>query len=231
MSAHPLAADAAAAFVKAEIVPLDHRGEIKMNSVQPGNPSTAPETVRLHDEFHHLRSYWLCFLAMGILLVVCATAAVIFPALTIITSFAAVVILGICLMVAGLATIITALWAGKWSGMFLQLLIGILYVMVGFLVTDRPGPSAVVLTSFVAAFFIVAGVFRIAAALAMRFTHWGWALLNGVVTLLCGVIIYRHFPESGLWVIGLLVALEMLFFGWSWIMLALAIRRIPVTAL
>ncbi len=201
-----------------------------MSSVNPSNRPTAPETARLHSEFYDLRSYWTCFLAMGILLVVCATAAVIFPALTIITSFAAMVILGICLMVAGVATVITALWAGRWSGMFLQLLIGILYVMVGFLVTDRPAQSAVAITSFIAAFFIVAGVFRIAAALAMRFTHWGWALLNGVVTLLCGVIIYRHFPQSGLWVIGLLVALEMLLFGWSWIMLALAIRRIPAAA-
>ena len=91
--------------------------------------------------------------------------------------------------------------------------------MVGFLITDRPAPAAVVMTGFVAAFFIVAGIFRVAAALAVRFTHWGWALLNGVVTLLCGVIIYRHFPQSALWVIGLLVAIEMLFNGWSWIML------------
>jgi len=44
------------------------------------------------------------------------------------------------------------------------------------------------------------------------------------------VIIYRHFPESALWVIGLLVALEMLFNGWAWIMLGLAIRRIPAPA-
>ena len=58
-------------------------------------PHASPETVRLHDEFRHLKSYWLCFLSMGILLVTCATAAVLFPALTIITSFAAIVILGI----------------------------------------------------------------------------------------------------------------------------------------
>ena len=160
--------------------------------------STAPqagpvETCSLHAEFRHLRSYWVCFLSMGILLVLCGTVAMAFPVLT---SFAAVVVLGTCLMIAGLATIITALWAGRWSGLLPQLLIGILYVMVGFLISDRPGVSALMLTSFVAAFFIVAGVFRIAAALALRFTHWGWALLNGAVTLLCGVVIYRHYPES-----------------------------------
>ncbi len=51
--------------------------------------------------------------------------------------------------------------------------------------------------------------------------------MNGIVTFLLGVIIYRNFPESGIWVIGLLVGLEMLFHGWTWIMLSLAIRRIP----
>ncbi len=55
----------------------------------------------------------------------------------------------------------------------------------------------------------------------------GLVLLNGIVTFLLGVIIYRNFPESGIWVIGLLVGLEMLFHGWTWIMLSLAIRRIP----
>jgi len=196
-----------------------------MSTASPTNPS--PATVQLHDEFRHLRSFWLCFLSLGILLVLCGTVALVFP---VFISVAAVVVLGVCLMVAGVATLITALWAGKWSGLLPQLLIGILYVTLGFLITDRPGLSMVMLTSFVAAFFIVAGVFRIVAALTMRFTHWGWALLNGVVTFLCGVVIYRHFPESALWVIGLLVALEMLFNGWAWIMLGLAIRRIPAPA-
>jgi uncharacterized membrane protein HdeD (DUF308 family) len=41
------------------------------------------------------------------------------------------------------------------------------------------------------------------------------------------MVIYRHFPESALWVIGLLVGVELLFNGWSWIMLSLAVRKIP----
>jgi len=51
--------------------------------------------------------------------------------------------------------------------------------------------------------------------------------LNGVITLLCGIIIYRHFPECSLWVVGILVGLEMFFNGLNWIMLGLAVRSIP----
>ena len=85
------------------------------------------------------------------------------------------------------------------------------------------------MTLFIAAFFIVAGGFRIVAAWSVRFPYWGWALLNGIVTFLLGVIIYRlyNFPRRRSGFIGLLVGIEMLFHGWTWIMLSLAIRRIP----
>ena len=82
----------------------------------------------------------------------------------------------------------------------------------------------VIATVFLAVLFMVLGVFRASAALVIRFPQWGWALLNGVITFLLGLIIYRHLPTSGLWVIGLLVGLEMLFNGWTWIMLGLEVR-------
>ena len=43
-------------------------------------------------------------------------------------------------------------------------------------------------------------------------------------TLLLGLMIYKQWPASGLWVIGLFVGIEMLFNGWAWIMLALSLR-------
>lgn len=51
-------------------------------------------------------------------------------------------------------------------------------------------------------------------------SNWWWFLLFGV-------IVYRHFPQGALWVIGLLVGIEMVMQGWTWIMLSLAIRNIP----
>jgi uncharacterized membrane protein HdeD (DUF308 family) len=48
-----------------------------------------------------------------------------------------------------------------------------------------------------------------------------------MVTFLIGVAIYRHFPDSALWVIGVLVGVELLFNGWTWITLSMALRRIP----
>lgn len=206
-----------------------------MNSHEPetivnppvGSPSVAMAGPLLRAELGHLRSSWCWLLALGVLLAVCGTAAIIFPALTIVTTFASMVILGIALIVAGVATIIAAAWTGKWSGLLLQLLVGVLYVVAGYMITDKPVQSAAVMTVFLASLFIVVGAFRAVAALVVRFPHWGWALLNGVVTFLMGVFIYRHFPAAALWVIGLLIGIEMLLCGWTWIMLALAVRKLP----
>ncbi len=178
-------------------------------------------------EFSHLRSQWWWLLLLGILLAVGGTACLAFPGLTAMTSFSVVVMLGIILMIAGIGTIITAFWAGKWSGLLVQLLIGILYLVAGLSIAEHPGKSTIFLTMFLAAMFVVAGIFRVTAALVIRFPHWGWTLLNGVVTLMLGVIILRHFPEAALWLIGTLVGVDLLFQGWSWIALALAIRKLP----
>jgi uncharacterized membrane protein HdeD (DUF308 family) len=182
---------------------------------------------RLQQEFQHLKSQWVWLFVFGILLAVCGTAAVVSPGLTALTTLAVPVVLGVVLTVAGIATIITSIWAGKWSGVLVQLLVGILYVVVGWMITDAPLQMAMTLTLFVAALFIIAGLFRIVAAMVIRFPYWGWALLNGIISFTLGVVIYRHFPQSAIWVLGLLVGLEMLFHGWTWIMLSLAIRRLP----
>jgi len=178
-------------------------------------------------ELRHLRSSWWWFLLLGILLVVCGTIAVVFPA---VTSVAAIQVLAVVLLVAGVATIVGAFWAGRWSGFLVQLLVGILYLAAGFVVSERPVISMLVLTMFLAVSFIVLGTFRALAALMIRFPQWGWALLNGAITMLVGIIIYRQLPIDALWVVGLLVGVEMLFNGWTWIMLSTEIHYLPKEA-
>ncbi len=157
-------------------------------------------------------------------MLVCGTLALAFPFMA---SLVAISALSAILMVAGVATLVSSFWTGKWSGFLVQVLVGLLYLAAGFVVSDRPETSILLLTIYVAVTFMVMGIFRIMAAMVMRFPQWGWALLNGCVTFLAGLVIYRHLSTAAVWVIGLLVGLEMIFSGWAWIMLALAIKRIP----
>jgi uncharacterized membrane protein HdeD (DUF308 family) len=87
------------------------------------------------------------------------------------------------------------------------------------------------LTFLIAACLLTGGVLRIGVSAVERFEGWGWVVLNGVISVVLGVGIWRQWPLSGLWVIGLFVGIEMLFSGLSWVMLGLAVRSTPNTGL
>ena len=62
--------------------------------------------------------------------------------------------------------------------------------------------------------------------LVEHFDGWGWVLVNGLVTLALGIMIWRRWPEASFWVIGLFVGIDLLFAGWSWVMTAVAVRTL-----
>jgi uncharacterized membrane protein HdeD (DUF308 family) len=127
-------------------------------------------------------------------------------------------------MIGGGVEIVDAFLGRGWRGFWMHLLGGILYVVLGFLMVQHPAPAAAIFTLMLAAAFFVGGLFRIVVALSERFYGWGWVLLNGVVTLILGVMIWRRWPEAAFWVIGLFVGIDMLFAGWSLVITALTIR-------
>ena len=200
-----------------------------MSTTETNEIQRAVEEIREH-ELTRLSKDWWCFLIMGILLVIAGTASIAYPWFS---SLGVVIFLGAILIVSGVATIISAFWAGKWSAFLIHILIGLLYIVAGFVITDAPLTSIAMLTRMLAGFFVIAGGFRIVTALVEKYPQWGWALVNGIVTLLLGLIIFRAFrqlpeePERVFWIIGLLVGLELLFNGWTWIMLSFAIKKLP----
>ncbi len=87
------------------------------------------------------------------------------------------------------AEIVSAFWTSQWSVFFLHLLSGVLHLVVGIIMVDRPGLTATGFTLMLALFLMVSGLVRIIVPLMLRFAQWGWVLLNGIVTLLLGVLI------------------------------------------
>jgi uncharacterized membrane protein HdeD (DUF308 family) len=192
--------------------------------------SIAPlPAATVESELRALRPHWVWFLVQGIALVVLGTIAIGWACIATIT-IAATWLFGFVLLGGGIGEIIHSFTVGKWSGTLVHLLIGLLYAVVGFMMISDPADSAITLTKIISIFMIVGGIFRIVAALAHRFAGWEWVLLNGGITLLLGLYIYRQLPESGLWFIGLFLGIEMIFNGWSWIALAIGMRRLPANA-
>jgi len=183
--------------------------------------STVPAFI---PELSEVKKSWRWLLALGISLVVLGTLAISAPWLATIEF---VTFLGLLLLMSGAMLVVSSCTTARWKGFLLQLLIGILYLVSGFLILENPEGGAAGLTLLMAAFFLVSGLFRIVVSVVERFPGWGWVLLNGAVSLLLGLVIWRQLPESAFWVIGLLVGFELLFNGWAWVMLALMIRKLP----
>jgi uncharacterized membrane protein HdeD (DUF308 family) len=187
---------------------------------QPYPPAAGPWAEGLHA----LRKNWGWLVVLGIALIVLGVLAV---GAAFIATLATVTAFGILILIGGGVQLATAIWAGRWSGFFLHLLAGILYLIVGMLMIEHPVEAAAGITLMIAALFMVGGLFRIIVSLSERFHNWGWVLLNGIITLLLGILIWRQWPESSFWVIGLFIGIEMIFNGWAWVMLGLMVRAVP----
>jgi uncharacterized membrane protein HdeD (DUF308 family) len=175
-------------------------------------PSGEPASLRRHS--------WL-FLALGLVSIVVGVLAIGAPHFW---TERFVVVIGVLLLITGVTEVIHAVMVRSLPGFAMHLLAAALYLFVGVFVLEAPDRAAVVLTLVLAAFFFVGGALRIIFSRVERFPGWQWALFNGLVDLLLGVLIWRGWPETSLWVIGLFVGIELIFHGWSWVVLALTAR-------
>ncbi|MFZ5953698.1 MAG: HdeD family acid-resistance protein [Candidatus Dependentiae bacterium] len=174
------------------------------------------------NELKPLPERWLGLLGLGILLVVLGTIAL---GLSVYTTLASVLVFGGFLIAGGILQLIHAFYWKTWRGFIVDFIIGILNTVVGGLLIARPAEGALSLTLLLAAFFLVSGLFKIGIAIARRMEHYGWVIVSGVINVILGLLILAQWPSSGLWVIGAFIAIDLLFSGWSYIMLALYINR------
>lgn len=164
---------------------------------------------------------WGWFLAFGIALVLLGV-------LAIVRSVAATVVsmlfFGWLLLIAAGIEVVQAIMVGKWAGLFHHWVGAFLFGVLGALIVWRPLVTAEIVTLLMGAFFLVAGLFQLITPFLVSLPEWGWHALNGVITLVLGVLILAQWPVSGLWVIGLFVGIELIFYGGAWIALALKLR-------
>ncbi|MFN0017775.1 MAG: HdeD family acid-resistance protein [Pirellulaceae bacterium] len=158
------------------------------------------------------------FLALGVLQILAGIVAISF---SFAATLASIAFLGCILLVASGSQVFAATMARSWRGFFPFLLVGILYGVTGSLTLAHPIAAAEGLTLMLAAAFIAGGVFRISVSVVERFPSWGWVLVNGITSILLGVLIAAQWPVSGLWVIGTFVGVDLLMNGASWIAMSL----------
>jgi uncharacterized membrane protein HdeD (DUF308 family) len=181
-----------------------------------------PEAV-----FGDMRKNWGWLLFLGILFLILGLIGLgrLF-ALTLAGAF----FFGVLIIIGGVAQFVEALKCQGWKGVAFHVLIAVLYVVGGVFVIRDPLAASVILTWVLAAVLICVGVLRIIMALQLRSTGtWFWPLLGGIISIILGGIILAHWPLSGLFIIGLFIAIELIVNGWSYLFIALAARSASKT--
>ena len=182
------------------------------------------DSANINDEvFGELKKNWAWMLSLGIVMVMLG---VIGLGMTVLFNEIVVMYFGFLLLFGSGVQLMQAFRAEAWKGRVWHVLIALVYIVGGIIAVTEPVIAGMTLALLIAWTLIVIGVLRLVMALQMRgAAGWLWTLLGGVLSVVLGVMIINEWPQSGLWVIGLFVAIEILFAGWSQIMIALAAKN------
>ena len=143
---------------------------------------------------------------------------------------ASVFIVGIMMIIAGAAELINALQIKTWGKFLVWALLGVLYIVAGFVTFENPLFAAVLLTLILGASLVASGVVRLFLAFNMkRETPWIWVALSAVITLLLGVLILARWPVNSVYILGLFLGIDLIMAGAGWIGLGLGLHRVPAS--
>ncbi|MBK1873360.1 MULTISPECIES: HdeD family acid-resistance protein [Marinobacter] len=172
-----------------------------------------------------LSKHWGWLLALGILFIVLGTVAL---GMSVAVTVATVLFFGVLLAIGGVFQIIEAFKCRGWKSILMHVLIALLYIVAGVSMITEPVAGSLVLTALLGGVFVATGLLRIVMGYHLKGTglRWGWMVFAGVVSLVLGGMIFFQWPMSALWVIGLLIAIEMIFHGWAYVMIALALKTV-----
>lgn len=173
----------------------------------------------IRNQLHNNRKWYL---GLGILLVVFG---IVLMASLPFATLSVVFIFGILMMLGGVLHFIAAFKIFEGGYRWFWALFGVLYLVAGYYAFSTPIKTAIVLTDILAIILIIAGVVRIVNAVLFRqLQGWGWTLFSGALTLTAGIMIFNA-PDAPFWVLGLFLAMDILFQGINYLSLASYIRQ------
>lgn len=159
----------------------------------------------------------------GVLLIVFGMVAISSPLLAAVAVNALVAWL---IVLAGIVHLMLAFRVHQAGSVIWKLLVGIAYLCFGGYLLVHPLLGVASLTLLLGSLFLIEGILNIVLYVKMRPIYGSsWMLLDGIVTLLLGLMIYLQWPSSSAWAIGTLVGISMIFSGVARVMMSLAVRK------
>jgi uncharacterized membrane protein HdeD (DUF308 family) len=130
------------------------------------------------------------------------------------------------IVLAGVVHLAVAFHTREAGSLIWRLLVGLAYICFGGYLIARPAVGVASLTLVLASLFLLEGILNIVSFFRIRSARGsGWVLMDGIITLLLGLMIYTQWPSSSAWAIGTLVGVSMIFSGLTRVMLSLAVHK------
>jgi len=168
-----------------------------------------------------LRDRWVWFVALGVLVAAMGVAALV---LVVSATIASVYIVALFMIVAGGGEIVFALGARSWARFFLWVIAGIAYIVVAAFALAQPLMAAALFTLLLGIAMFVTGLIRIYVGTQLNKDVRTVVILAGIVTSLVGLVVLIGWPANSFVVLGVLLGLDLLFWGGSWITLGLRMK-------
>ena len=140
-----------------------------------------------------LRKHWIFAVVMGILLIIVGALAL---GVSATVSLVSMVFIGWLMIIGGVIQGIHAFSRERHHHTLLKIVLATLYVIVGILMVAYPLAAEVAVTLLLIAFFLVAGVSRIAAAVREPMENRWTVLVSGIISLLLGILLWAGWPIS-----------------------------------
>lgn len=182
--------------------------------------STLAES-KSHKSISQLENQWGWFAALGIGLLIAGGIA---SANLFASSLASVFYIAAMMLVGGAMQILHSFTAHDWKHSIVYLLTGLLYAIAGTLAVYDPVFSAIGITIGVGALLIASGALRAISGVVNRASKgWGWIAASGCLTFLIGGFLLAR-PLVGLWFLGALLTVDLIFQGWGFVAFAFSLR-------
>lgn len=176
-----------------------------------------------------IRSHWVLFLIQGVIMIILGVLAVGEP---MVATLAVTLFAGWLFLFSGIVGFAGMFTARHVPGFWWALITAVLAILVGIYLIWRPLSGTLSLTLAVGAFFGAQGIVQIITAIGHHkvLRSWVWMLVTGIANVILALIIWGGFPGTAEWVLGLLFGINLLLWGFSLVMTALACRAVPDTA-
>jgi len=169
-----------------------------------------------------IRSEWGWFMALGVAVIVLSVIA--FANLALATQ-ATIFYVGALMFIGGIIQVAHLFQVKSWSSFFYFLLSGLFYTAAGVIAYENPFLAAATLTLVIAISLMLSGAFRVWSGFQLKpQAGWGWILASGLTTIIAGLVFAADWPVNTLWLLGIVLAIDLMFQGVSALALGIILR-------